>query len=125
VDTQTDKWDYCQIKSRIRHKGEDTTISDSKMVWLYFMATVSGHYQNYIAGESSEIPLPANVIGIAFSPQKQNASHRAIHKNLLVQLQEDGWELLPDSNGPWWERRLRRPAHPPKSPLSWFKRIWG
>jgi hypothetical protein len=115
-------WDYCNITFQLRNKGEDPTRAGMKHVWLIFQGSVSGHHQNYLAGESTEIPIAANVIGASFSPQKNNASHVNIHQNLLHKLQKDGWELLPNRGSVWWERQLRRPALEKKSAFGWFKR---
>jgi len=106
----SNEWDYCDIRFQLRYKGEDPTRAGIKHVWLVFQAIASGLNQNYIAGESTEIPIAANVIGVSFVPQKNNASHVNIHQNLVHKLQEDGWERLRDKGSVWWETRLRRPA---------------
>lgn len=118
------EWDYCHIKYQIRHKGEDLTQADMKRVWLVFQGIAMGQHQNYIAGESTEIPIAANVMGVSFSPQQHNPSHREIHQNLIHQLQADGWELTSEKGGDWWERRLRRPAESRKSTSGWRERLW-
>ncbi len=98
------------------------TRAGMQQVWLVFQASVSGHHQNYLAGESLEIPVPANVIGTSYLPQKNSGSHVNVHQELLNELQAQGWQLLPNKSSSWWERRLRRPALVKKSPFDWFKR---
>lgn len=112
-------WDYCHIEFKLRNKGEELTYGGFRQMWLVFLAYVTGPDKNYQAGESSEIPIPANIVGVAFGPRNNDPTHIHIHQNLLRELAADGWELLPDRGGAWWERRLRRPAHLSKS--SWFK----
>ncbi len=111
-------WDYCTIEFQLRYKGEDTTRAGLKVVWLVFQARVSGPNQNYIAGESTEIPVAGTVAGVSFLPQKNNTNHVSIHQDLLHRLQKDGWEQLPKKGGAWWERRLRRRALPQKPALT-------
>ncbi len=106
------EWDYCTIKFQLRYKGEDPTRGGYKLMWLVFQATVSGANQNYLAGESTEIPIAFNVPGASFAPQKSNASIVNVHQDLLQKLKGEGWELLPEKSGGWWESRLRRPARP-------------
>lgn len=117
------EWDYCDIKLQIRYKGEDGTRAGLKQMWLVFQASASGSNRNYMAGESMEIPVAANVIGVSFVPQEHNPTHLNIHQNLLHQLQEDGWERLPEQGGAWWETRLRRSASRDRSSYGWFKRM--
>ena len=116
------EWDYCTIRFQMRYKGEDPTRAGMKHVWLVFQANVSGFEKNYIAGESIEIPVAANVIGASYLPQQSNASHINIHQDLLHKLQADGWERLSNKGGVWWETRLRRPASYKKSAFGWLKR---
>ncbi len=111
----SNEWDYCSIEFQLRYKGQDPTRAGLKVVWLVFQASVSGPNQNYIAGESTEIPVAGSVAGVSFLPQKNNASHVNIHQNLLHKLQKDGWERLPNKGSAWWKMRLRRPALPKKS----------
>lgn len=125
---QTEEWEYCQIKFQLRYKGEDISRSGLKQVWLVFLAHAIGPYKNYLAGET-EIPVAGNVAGAPFMPQKNNISHVNIHQNLLRELQDDGWKLLPKEGGVWWENRLRRPAVKQKNLAGWLRtishRIWG
>ncbi len=114
-------WDYCHIEFKLRNKGEELTYGGFRQMWLVFLAYVTGPDKNYQAGESTEIPIPANIIGTAFIPQQANPSHVNIHQNLLNKLGGNGWELLPDKGSTWWERRLRRPVRPPKSKSGWWK----
>lgn len=118
-----DEWEYCDIKFQLRYRGEDSTRAGLKQMWLVFQARASGSNRSYLAGESTEIPIAANVIGVSFAPQRQNPAHRNVHQNLLDQLQEDGWERLPERGGAWWEARLRRLASRHHSSPSWFRRI--
>ncbi|KAA3662651.1 MAG: hypothetical protein DWQ04_12845 [Chloroflexi bacterium] len=115
------EWDYCDIKFQLRHKGEDPTRAGLKHMWLVFKANAAGANKNYLAGESSEIPIAANIMGASFVPQKNNASHLNIHQNLLNKLQNEGWERLPEKGSAWWETRLRRPASSRKSAFGWLK----
>lgn len=115
------EWDYCQIEFQLRYKGEDMTRSGTKQIWLVFLARAVGPHQKHLAGEA-EIPIAGNVAGASFVPKKNIAGHVNIHQNLLRELQEDGWELLPERGSAWWERRLRRSARPKKSLTGWLKR---
>ena len=117
------EWDYCKIKFQLRYKGEDSTRAGLKQMWLVFQASASGPNRDYLAGESTEIPVAANVIGVSFVPQKHNPSHLNIHQNLLHQLLEDGWKRLPEQGGQWWATRLRRSASRRRSSFGWFKHI--
>ena len=107
----TDKeFEYCQIEFKMRYKGEDPGRAGGlRTMWLLFQARVTGPDNNYLAGESSEIPIAANVAGASFVPQKEMSGHVNVHQNLLRKLENDGWELLPFQGNAWWERRLRRP----------------
>ena len=100
--------EHCIISLQMRYKGEDVTRSGMKHIWLVFQARKTETENQIVFKESTEIPIPANVIGTAFSPQRDNPAHVNIHQNLLQSLQSDGWELLPHEGGEWWERRLRR-----------------
>ncbi len=117
------EWDYCDVKFQLRYKGEDSTRAGLKQMWLVFQARASGANRSYLAGESTEIPIAANVIGVSFVPQERNPSHRNIHQNLLDQLQAEGWERLPERGGSWWETRLRRLASRHRPTSGWFKRL--
>ncbi len=118
---QGKEWDYCQIEFQLRYKGEDLSRAGTKQMWLTFLARATGPYKSYLAGEA-EIPVAGAVAGVSFVPQKNNVGHVNIHQNLLDELQRDGWRLLPEKGSAWWERRLRRPARPQKSLVSWLKR---
>jgi hypothetical protein len=109
---QNGAWDYCTIRFQLRYKGEDYTRSGMKHVWLVFQAITTESRKNPIIRESIEIPVPGNVLGGALTPQKNNASHLNIHQDLMMQLRMDGWEVLPEQGGAWWEKRLRRLATP-------------
>lgn len=117
------EWDYCDIRFQIRYKGEDATRAGLKQMWLVFQASAFGSNRGYLAGESMEIPVAANVIGVSFEPQKDNLTHLNVHQDLLRQLQEEGWEKLPEQGGEWWEARLRRSASRRDASFGWFKRI--
>jgi len=108
MDKRKKDWEYCTIQFQMRNKGEDITRSGTKLMWLVFQARNIGSKEQSIVKESTEIPVPANVIGTELTPQKYNPTHISIHQNLLERLQEDGWELLPRHDGEWWERHLRR-----------------
>jgi hypothetical protein len=118
---QDDVWDYCEIRFQLRYKGEDYTRSGMKHVWLVFQALTTESRKNPIIRESIEIPVPGNVLGGALTPQKNNASHLNIHQDLMLQLRIDGWEVLPEQGGAWWEKRLRRRAslRPPSKKPFW------
>ncbi len=112
------EWDYCDIKFQLRYKGEDTSHTGGfNTVWLVFKAVASKSRQSYTVSEA-EIPVAGNVAGVSFVPQKNNPGHLNIHQNLLQELQKDGWELLTDKRGAWWERRFRRPAQAKSSIVS-------
>lgn len=100
--------EHCIIGFQMRYKGEDFTRSGMKQMWLVFLARKTETEEQMLVGESTEIPIPANVIGTTLAPQRDNPTHVSIHQNLLQSLQIDGWELLPHQGGEWWERRLRR-----------------
>ena len=102
------EWDYCTIRYQIRYKGEDMTRSGNKHMWLVFLAKMLNSMGQGTVRESTEIPVPANIIGTTITPQKNNPSHISIHQNLIQGLQAEGWELLPEQSSAWWERRLRR-----------------
>jgi len=106
--TTSEQWEYCTLKFQLRYKGEDLDRVGARHVWLVFQAVASGPKRNYIAAESTEIPLPANIAGAAFVPQKNNIGHRNVQQNLVRELQAAGWERLPEQGGAWWETRLRR-----------------
>lgn len=112
---QNEAWDYCQIKFQLRYRGEDFTRAGPKQMWLVFQAHAAGPKKNYLASESTGIPIGANIIGASFVPDKKISGHVNIHQNLIEDLEKDGWELLPEKGSAWWERRLRRPARPEKS----------
>ena len=117
------EWDYCDIRYQIRYKGEDTARAGLRLMWLVFQASASGSNRGYLAAESIEIPVAANVIGVSFEPQEHNPVHFNAHQDLLHQLQEGGWERLSGQGEAWWEARLRRPASRHESRIGWFKRI--
>jgi hypothetical protein len=100
--------EHCTIGFRMRYKGEDVIRSGMKEIWLVFQARKTETENQKVIRESTEIPIPANVIGTTLAPQRDNPTHINIHQNLLQSLQADGWELLPHQGGEWWERRLRR-----------------
>ena len=77
-------------------------------MWLVFQARTTTPSEGTILLESAEIPVPVNIVGARMIPQKANPTHLNIHQDLLKQMQADGWELLPEGDGMWWERRLRR-----------------
>jgi len=100
--------EYCIISIQLRYKGEDFTRSGMKHMWLVFQARKTETEKRIVFKESTEIPIPINVIGTTPAPQKDNPTHVNVHQNLLQSLQSDGWELLPHQGGEWWNRRLRR-----------------
>ncbi len=106
----SENWDYCQIEFKLRYKGEDLERTGTRIMWLLFQARAMGEKRSYVAGKSSEIPIAANVIGASFVPQKNNVGYANVYQDLLLKLQKDGWELLPDEGGEWWGKRLRRPT---------------
>jgi len=103
-------YDYCKIIYQMRYKGEDPSYAGNRLVWLVFQAIVSGNKKDFLIHESTEIPLPTNVIASSLEPQKNNPGHTNVHQILLYQLRKEGWELLPNTGEVWWQRRLRRPA---------------
>ena len=113
------EWDYCKIEFRLRNKGESFAIAGPTEAWMAFTAYATGPHKNYLAGEV-EFPVP-NIPGVILAPQKNNTAHANFHKKLLLDLQKDGWELLPEESGSWWERRLRRPTKHKKSWLAGLK----
>ncbi|MEJ2747543.1 MAG: hypothetical protein P8183_06500 [Anaerolineae bacterium] len=115
------EWDYCKIEFHLRNKGEPAAVAGPAQVWLAFVAHATGPHQNYLAGEV-EFPVPINFADAPLVPQRNNIGHVNMHQNLLLELQKDGWELLPEKSGSWWEKRLRRPARPKKSPIGWVKK---
>ncbi len=117
-------WDYCDIRVQLRYKGEDPTRGGFKTMWFVFQASASGVNQNYVAGESIEVPVPANVVGGSLSPQKSNALHVNVHQELLKKLQQEGWEQLPGKGSTWWEKRLRRPALPKKGGKTFLSTVF-
>lgn len=100
--------EHCIIRFQMRYKGDDFTRSGMKHIWLVFQARKTETDKKNVIRESTEIPIPANVIGTTLVPQRDNPTHVSIHQNLLQSLQMDGWELLPHQGGEWWERQLRR-----------------
>lgn len=105
--SQTD-WTYCVIRFLMRNKGEDITRSGSKHMWLVFQARTTETNEREIIMESTEIPVPVNLIGVNITPRSDNHMHVSIHQELVQRLQADGWQLLPDRGTAWWERRFRR-----------------
>jgi hypothetical protein len=104
---QTD-WTYCVIRFLMRNKGEDITRSGIKHMWLVFQARTADSNERQIIMESTEIPVPVNLVGVQITPRKDNPTHVSIHQELVQRLQSNGWQQLPGSGGAWWERRFRR-----------------
>jgi hypothetical protein len=77
-------------------------------MWLVFQAIMFNPRGQNLVGESTEIPVPANIVGVEITPQRNNPTHISILQDLLLELQSEGWELLPEQSSSWWERRLRR-----------------
>ena len=109
--TDTEVWEYGQIEFRLRYKGEDVSRSGLKHVWLTFQARTNGPDKSRLIGEV-ELPIAGAIAGASFVPQKNNIGHTNIHQILLTKLQKDGWELLHENRGAWWERRFRRAVQP-------------
>jgi hypothetical protein len=100
--------EYCIIGFQMRYRGEDFTRSGMKQMWIVFQARKTGPNNQTVIKESTEIPIPANVVGTTLAPQKDNPSHVGIYQNLLQSLQIDGWKPFPQKGGDWWERRFWR-----------------
>ena len=58
------------------------------------------------------IALPA---GASRIPLMEDAQHLALHRELVEQLQREGWELLHERGEQWWQLRFRRPYTPQAS----------
>jgi hypothetical protein len=52
----------------MRYKGEDVTRSGMKEIWLVFQARKTETEKQIVIRESTEIPIPANVIGTTLAP---------------------------------------------------------
>lgn len=116
-------WEYCQIDVQVQDDGRDPTRAGHRMMWFQFQARVSNPTKNYIAKKSTRVPM-ANMLGAAaYAPQKNNPGHENILNLLLHSLEQDGWELLPEISGEWWQRRLRR-AVSPSQRLSFPYKEW-
>ena len=105
-----ENWDYCQIGYQVIDDGRDPSQADHKLMWFTFQAQADGPQGSYVAGKTHKVPL-ANMMGAApYAPQKDNVGHTNTLQIFIEKLQDEGWELLRDKGGNWWEKRLRRPS---------------
>lgn len=116
----TENYDYCQIEYQVIDDGRDPGRGGHKLMWFQFQAHADGPNGDYVADRAEKMPL-ANMMGAAaYTPQSNNVGHTSTLQNFLEQLQKDGWELLPNRSGEWWQRQLRRPS---QDRPSLFKKI--
>lgn len=103
-------WEYCQIDFQVIDDGRDPGHSSHKLMWVQFRAVTEGENGRSIIARSEKMPMP-NMLGAgAYAPQKENLGHTNMHAIFVQSLQDDGWELLQQRGGEWWQRRLRRPV---------------
>jgi hypothetical protein len=107
--SETTHWEHCDIEVQVVDDGRDGGESGSKIMWFRFRAHVTGPDGNYVAGTSEKVPM-ANMPGAdAYTPQKDNAGHHGMLQTLVDELEEEGWQVMPEKGGNWWELKLRRP----------------
>ena len=108
--SETRGWEYCQIDVQVQDDARDRTWADNKMMWFQFVARTTSQTEMRIIGRSTRVPVPNMTGALAYAPQKNNIAHQNILDIFLQSLQQDGWELLPNSGHQWWQKNLRRTA---------------
>ena len=106
-------WEYCEISFQILDDGRgfsSRTGLSNRLMWLRFIA----QSENRIIGASKKLPVP-NIANIPLAPQKGNSSHQQILEDFITSLKHQGWTLLEETRGEWWQHRLRMLAPIKKS----------
>ena len=117
-------WEYCEISFQILDDGRGFSSRNglsNRLMWLRFIA----QSENKIVGTSKKLPVP-NIGNLPLAPQKENSSHQQILEDFISALKHQGWTLLEESPGEWWQHRFRmlapvRKPHKPKlKPSEWL-----
>ena len=116
-------WNYCEISFQILDDGRGSSRSGlgNRLMWLRFIAQCD----NKIIGTSKKLPVP-NIGNVPLAPQKGNSGHQQVLDDFLTSLKHQGWTLLEEAQGEWWQHRLRMlaPIKMPNKPKlkrsEWF-----
>ncbi len=101
-----ENWEYCQIDYKVwsRTSLNRADFNPEKLFWLQFHAQATDSNRRYIAARSEKFPH----FGDAWAPAKANQDHHVALAGFVDHLKADGWELLGDIGGEWWQKKLRR-----------------
>ncbi len=114
-------WTYCQIQFQILDDGRGTSDFNglaNRQMWIRFIA----QSENKTIRESIKLPIHTSS-RIPLTPDKNSLAQKQVLTKLVDTLEYDGWEVVDEGSGEWWQIRLRRdtPYQPPQKAKPKFR----